>query len=291
MNLLKKIANLLIYSELLISLCAIAATCQTYLLLQKPILWGELLIMIGSSTMACYVLARLAGMQERLEVVQKRANRTMAFYALCILLVVTSTVCFVLFWKLKSSLQIVLIGVSVVTILYSLPLIPTKMGWKKLRDIGMLKIFLIAVIWTLSTAILPILQCKVSFQEARTWLIVLEKALFIFAITLPFDIRDLAYDESRELRTIPMMIGVEKTLYLAYGSLMALGFLAIINYLLLPLPQRPQLFLMLALLISYRTTAFLIQQTKQDRPDQFYTGLMDGTLLVQFGLVWGASMI
>lgn len=241
--------------------------------------------------MACYVLARLAGMQERLEVIQQKANRTVVFYALCALLLVTSTICCYLFWQLKISIQIVLIGVSVITILYSLPLIPTKTGGKKLRDVGMLKIFLIAFIWTVSTAILPVLQCEASFQNTRTWLIILEKILFIFAITLPFDIRDLAYDESRKLKTIPMLIGVKKTLHLAYGCLMVLGFLAIINYLLLPLPQRPQLFLMLALLVSYRTTALLIQQTKEGRPDQFYTGLMDATLLVQFGLVFGASMI
>ncbi len=284
---LRKIINLLIYSETLISICAIAATCQTYLLLQKPILWDELLLIVGFSTMACYVLARLAALEEMNQMFRKPQNRSRLFYLLCALMLTTSIACFYLFWQLKTSIQMVLMASGVITVLYTLPLIPSKNGWKKLRDIGMLKIFLIAIIWTISTAILPILQSNASFNNPRTWLIILEKLLFIFAITLPFDIRDMDYDQSRKLKTIPLLIGVENTLQLSYICLAALGFIAIINYLLLP--NEPQFFLMIALLMSYRSTAILIQQTKVDRPDQFYTGLLDATILLQAVLVFGAA--
>ncbi|MEZ4885079.1 MAG: UbiA family prenyltransferase [Chitinophagales bacterium] len=284
---LKKIANLLIYSEILISLCAVAATCQTYLLLQKPILWDELLAIVGLSTMACYVLARLASLEEMNQMFRQPQNRTQLFYLLCVLMFTTSTACFYLFWQLKSTVQIVLVSAAAITVLYTLPLIPSKSGWKKLRDIGMLKIFLIAFIWTISTAVLPVLQCNASFQDPHTWLVILEKALFIFAITLPFDIRDMDYDQSRNLKTIPQVIGVEKTIELAYFCLAALGLIALINYLFLP--SHPQVSIFIALLISYRSTAVLIQQTKTDRPDQFYTGLLDATILLQFLLVWGGG--
>ncbi|MGB1242270.1 MAG: UbiA family prenyltransferase [Chitinophagales bacterium] len=285
---LRKIINFFIYSEILISICAIAATCQTYLLLQKPILWDELLWIVGFSTMACYVLARLAALEEMNQMFRQPKNRTRLFYLLCILMLTTSIACFHLFWQLKTSIQMVLMASGVITILYTLPLIPSKKGWKKLRDIGMLKIFLIAIIWTISTAILPILQSNASFDNPRTWLIILEKLLFIFAITLPFDIRDMNYDASRKLKTIPLLIGIENTLQLSYICLAALGFIAVINYLLLP--NNPQFFLMIALLISYRSTAILIQQTKMDRPDQFYTGFLDATILLQAVLVFGASI-
>ncbi|MFK7908609.1 MAG: UbiA family prenyltransferase [Chitinophagales bacterium] len=286
---LRKIINFFIYSETLISICAIAATCQTYLLLQKSIIWDELLLVVGFSTMACYVLARLAALEEMNQMFRKAQNRTPLFHLLCALLFTTSIACFYLFWQLKTSIQIVLILSGVITVLYTLPLIPSKNGWKKLRDIGMLKIFLIAIIWTISTAILPILQCNASFENPRTWLIILEKLLFIFAITLPFDIRDMNYDEGRNLKTIPLLIGIENTLQLSYVCLAALGFIAVINYLLLP--NEPQFFLMLGLLMSYRSTAILIQQTKVDRPDQFYTGFLDATILLQAILVVGFSTL
>lgn len=282
----KKIINLLIYSETLIAICAVAATCQTYLLLQKPILWDELLWIVGLSTMACYVLARLAALEERNQMFRQAKNRSPLFYLLCALLLLSSLSCIYLFLHLKYSIQIVLIVSSIITILYTLPLIPSKNGWKKLRDIGMLKIFLIAFIWTVSTALLPILQCEASFQSPRTWLIVLEKALFIFAITLPFDIRDMEYDQSRNLKTIPLLIGEENTLQLAHICLAILGLIAVINYLFLP--ESPQVVLFIALLISYRSTAVLVNQTNQNRSDQFFTGGLDATLLWQFLLVWVA---
>jgi len=256
-------------------------------LLQKSIVWDELLLVVGFSTMACYVLARLAALEEMSQMFRKAQNRTQLFYLLCTFLFTTSIACFYLFWQLKTSIQIVLILSGVITVLYTLPLIPSKNGWKKLRDIGMLKIFLIAIIWTISTAILPILQSNTSFESPRTWLIVLEKLLFIFAITLPFDIRDMNYDQSRKLKTIPLLIGIDNTLKLSYVCLAVLGFIAIINYLLLP--NDPQFFLLIALLISYRSTEILIEQTKVDRPDQFYTGFLDATILLQFVLVWVAS--
>lgn len=281
---LKKIINLLIYSELLISLCAVAATCQTYLLLGKEILWDELLWIVGLSTMACYVLARLAALQEMNQMFSKPQNRSKLFYILCFLLLFSSAICFFLFLQLKTSVQLVLVASAVVTVLYTIPLIPNKKGWKKLRDVGMLKIFLIAFIWTISTAILPILQCDAPLNELQTWLVVGEKVLFIFAITLPFDIRDMNYDQSRNLKTIPLLIGEKNTLQLAQVCLAALGLIAVFHYLLLPESTRLAVFI--ALLISYRSTALLVEQTKVNRPDQFYTGLLDATILLQFLLVW-----
>ncbi len=284
----KKFINFFIYSELLISLCAVAATCQTYLLIGSAILWDELLWIVGLSTMACYVLARLAALQEMNQMFHKPQNRTPLFYLLCVLLLVTSMVCFLLFWKLKVSVQITLVGSAAVTVLYTIPLIPDKNGWKKLRDVGMLKIFLIAFIWTISTAVLPLLQCDASFSRPHTWLIILEKALFIFAITLPFDIRDMDYDQSRNLKTIPLLIGEKNTLQLAQVCLAALGLIGVFNYLVLP--DAPRVAIFIALLVSYRSTSLLIQQTNADRPDQFYTGWLDATILGQFVLVWIVSL-
>ena len=76
---------------------------------------------------------------------------------------------------------------------------------KFIRQIPLLKIFYVGLTWALinSWLILP------DFD----WRIFLITWIFISALVLPFDIRDMKYDK---VITFPKLIGVQKTKYLAY---------------------------------------------------------------------------
>ena len=52
---------------------------------------------------------------------------------------------------------------------------------------------------------------------------------FVFAITIPFDIRDLKYD-SLQLKTIPTIFGEEKARYIAYATLGIYELLIIVQF-------------------------------------------------------------
>ena len=153
---------------------------------------------------------------------------------------------------------------------------------RRLRDFDQIKIYLIAGVWAFVTVFLPFLN---SGQELNLAIIlmILERGLFIFAITLPFDIRDLNVDNHGDVKTIPAVIGIEKTKKLGYGILVLCLALALCNYYL----GLYDLKILIGLSISYLTSAWLISFSSTERHDYFYSALMDGTMIIQFLIVLG----
>jgi 4-hydroxybenzoate polyprenyltransferase len=159
-------------------------------------------------------------------------------------------------------------------------------GKKRLRDFDHIKIFLIAIVWSWVTVFLPALEIGAATTLA-VWLMILERALFIFAITLPFDIRDLKVDSHSEVRTIPAVIGIEKTKLLGTVSLTLAFSLALINW----FSAGYNVNILLGVSISFLSTWFFIRQSDKIKHDYFFTGLIDGTMILQFLLIWGFSFL
>ncbi len=87
---------------------------------------------------------------------------------------------------------------------------------KFIRKIPLLKIFYVGLTWALinSWLILP----------EFNWPIFLISWLFISALVLPFDIRDMKSDD---VVTFPILIGVQKTKFLAYMLIFISGLLSV----------------------------------------------------------------
>jgi 4-hydroxybenzoate polyprenyltransferase len=87
---------------------------------------------------------------------------------------------------------------------------------KFIRKIPLLKVFYVGLTWALinSWLILPHFNLAIFFI---TW-------LFISALVLPFDIRDMNNDD---VVTFPILIGVEKTKILAYLLIFISGLLSV----------------------------------------------------------------
>ena len=99
-----------------------------------------------------------------------------------------------------------------VTFLYAIPLIPKRYLFdehQNLRQIGGLKVYIIALVWAFVTVALPLLNAEIIFGVDQ-WLTVLQRFSFVIVLMLPFEIRDLNYD-SLKLSTIPQKIGIKKT--------------------------------------------------------------------------------
>ena len=82
-----------------------------------------------------------------------------------------------------------------------------------------LKIFIVAMCWTLLTAVYPLIDL-VSWNFTH-YLFFLERFILVFIATLPFEIRDAAMDQ-KELGTIPQLIGESKTRWLGVALLFLL---------------------------------------------------------------------
>jgi 4-hydroxybenzoate polyprenyltransferase len=110
-------------------------------------------------------------------------------------------------------------------------------------------------------------------------------ALFIFSITLPFDIRDLKVDSHSEVQTIPAALGIEKTKTLGTISLTAASLTALINW----FSFDYNLNILLGVSFSFLSTWLFIRQSDKIKHDYFFTGLIDGTMILQFLLIWSLS--
>ena len=169
---------------------------------------------------------------------------------------------------------------GVLSFAYGLPLFSVGDHKFGLRNIPGLKPFLITLVWTLSIVLLPILEAQDANQTAismRDSMILLAKRfLFIAALTIPFDIRDLFEDRKTNLRTIPVVWG-EKNAYLFCQVLLA-------GYIVLLFLFRNNGFNtdFWALTTTALLTGWLIFKSDWQKDEYYYFFYLDGVLILQY---------
>ena len=97
------------------------------------------------------------------------------------------------------------------TVFYAVPIFPGK---KNLRSLKGVKIFVIAFVVAGLTVWVP-LVAQQRPADALVAVVFLQRCVFIVALLLPFEIRDLKFDEA-ELGTIPQRIGVKNAKTLGF---------------------------------------------------------------------------
>lgn len=112
--------------------------------------------------------------------------------------------CFYILFSIQLNAIIILIPFAFLTTLYVLPPIISKKI--NLRNLPTIKIFLIAFSWAGITVLFPLIQNGI-YSDKVLWLF-LQRFLFVIALTLPFDIRDVRYD-SETLKTLPIWLGIK----------------------------------------------------------------------------------
>ncbi len=111
-------------------------------------------------------------------------------------------------FKIHFKALLVMFPFMMFTLLYTFPIKNFS-----LREKSGLKLFLIAISWAGITVLFPLKQNYIQISP-EDWLTFLHRFLFIFAITIPFDIRDLNYD-AISMNTLPQRYGVVKSKQLA----------------------------------------------------------------------------
>lgn len=125
-----------------------------------------------------------------------------------------SLLCFILMcyfaFQLQQKVIFYIAAFGVVTFLYAIPFLPKHLfidQQRNLRNIGGLKVYVIALVWAGVTVCLPLLNNDYHF-DSDVWITTLQRFLLVVVLMLPFEIRDLQYDSLR-LSTIPQTIGVK----------------------------------------------------------------------------------
>ncbi|OWP62845.1 hypothetical protein CDA63_12400 [Hymenobacter amundsenii] len=166
---------------------------------------------------------------------------------------------------------------GIISVLYSMPLLRLRGRWWALRDLPLLKVFLIAYVWAAVTVWIPALYVGRELAAPIVLTLFARRFLFILALAFVFDIRDYSKDRLTGTRTFPGLLGIRATKLL---GLVALAGAAVL------LPPNLTAAHEAALLLPLGLAAVVIWYAQESRPDYYFALLTDGVMLVQFVAVW-----
>ena len=206
MNVLKRIFNFYINSSVHVALGVYALTWVT--LIQFDIDYDEnSLYFVFYATITGYNFVKYFG-------VAKFHHRSLARWLKAIQIFSFITFIALCYYtcKLNANTLIIIAILGVITFLYAIPLLPKKYfidDQKNLRQINGLKVYVIAFVWCFTTVFLPLVNNNVSI-DSDVIITGVQRYIFVIVLMLPFEIRDLNYDNLK-LGTIPQRIGVVRT--------------------------------------------------------------------------------
>ncbi len=275
---LRQFVEFILFSQLFIAAGAAAQTAFTYQLLGQAIDL-RVVALVFFATLALYNLSMvLSNPGKKPSSLLKRVQWMSKHQHLCssfTLIGGLSTLCLSFF--LSATAQVVLASLALISIAYSLPLLPFRGERVSLRNIPGLKLILIALVWALSTTLLPIVNSPASLSTGTLWLLLAQRILFFMAIAIPFDVRDIYQDSIYSLKTIAVALGKQKSQYIAHLSLALSS--AIWWHL-----STCSISLLMPSIVVWIVAAWCIQ-TADKQKELFYFIVLDGLLFLAPGLL------
>lgn len=112
-----------------------------------------------------------------------------------------------IYFTLQLSFETLLMtgGFALLTFFYAIPFLK----YKNLRNLTGLKITIVATVWAGVTVLVPLVNEGIDLT-LDIWIGFVQRFLFVFVLTLPFEIRDLQFDDLA-LGTLPQRVGIRKT--------------------------------------------------------------------------------
>ncbi len=205
MGTLKRFFDFYIFSNIHVALAAFCLTKIT--LIENEIESNLLPFFVLFSTIVSYNLIRFYNALENkiwFVVFIKKNKKTLlglTFLSLGILIYQS--------FFLNFKAIITLIPFGFLTLFYVIPFPWNKSNSFTLRSVAFLKLFLIAISYAGITVLFPLINYSIEV-ESNEIIMFIQRFLFIVVITIPFDIRDLNFD-NKNLKTLPQVIGIQKS--------------------------------------------------------------------------------
>ena len=289
-KILLPVFDFLLYSNIFMALCAVAQGLVTfYLIDSKPdftVIW-----LLFTATTGIYSFSILITKPKQPE--KSPYERVRCFFRHYKLMVTITFVALLslipLFFLISIESRILMVFLAIISFFYSIPIFTIGDQKFGLRNIPGLKQFLITLVWTMSTVLLPILEAQehhlTTISMRDTTILIAERFLFIAALTIPFDIRDLFEDKKSGLKTVPVVWG-EKNAYLFCQGLL-------ICYVILLLLFRNNGFNadFWASTITVILAGWLIFKSKWEKNEYYYFFYMDGILILQYIVLLAVNKI
>jgi hypothetical protein len=266
--------ELYVFGNVHIACCALALTLTTQSLLGLK-LRPELLTFIFCATLFGYNLQRLPSNQAVPRCFARHFWNTQHRFLLITLTILAAAAFMGSFARLYLRSQVMAMLPAALSFAYAIPIIPAGRKRLELREIPGLKIFIIAITWAFSCALLPVASVHRAGQPwfpaaAIVWAVAC--GLMIFSITVPFDIRDLRFDAQR-LKAVPAVLGVRNSIRIALAALILSNVLVWTNCVGSP-----------AQAVGYSlwsvVAGLFIRKSSPERSEYYFSFWIDGLLLL-----------
>jgi hypothetical protein len=285
---LQRLFDFYVFSNLHIALCSVAACVASYMVLGIRIN-ADVLLVAGSGTLSLYCWQRWLGVKQK-ENPDYPAERHQWNYRnksmLFVFTIAGAVVAAAGLYSLPSITWKIVAIAGAVAVIYSAPMIPVNGKLIRLRDVTGVKVFVIALTWTVVCVWIPfspVLQSDSSSlmwelnSQAFVWKWSLIFFLAAVALTLPFDVRDMDFDQG-VLRSLPMIFGARIVTFTAAVIVLMSGILfwffeTQISGTAWPSGIWPGYFL-------WSLIAFAVVLKSNNRNEHYYSFLIDGLLLL-----------
>lgn len=289
---LKAVFDFYLYSNLHIALCAVAMVLVSQFIFNYH-LRSELFVFVFCGTFFLYNLQRLPAAFTTTGIESKFSRHKWNIDNKVFLAIISGIAAIAAGWsffQLYQRSQIIALLPALLSFAYAFPFVKLKGSWRRLREIEALKIFIVAIVWGIICTILPAAANDPAQEDWLSPAVILwfvACMAMIFSITIPFDIRDLHYD-GEKLQTLPAILGVKKSIRLA---LAALGISVLLVAVVTIYYGNGGAVLFAAYLIWSIVVGILITKSTPQRPEFYFSFLIDGVMILLWGMMWVAKSL
>jgi 4-hydroxybenzoate polyprenyltransferase len=277
---MRGIINYFVFGSWWVAICAASMGLLTWFELTRNWWNAPLFFFILGSTLVIYNLNMLSGLKELREMgtnsvqhhwCMKHEKLMVVTLILGLVLSATSV------WFLNPHIWLLMAPLGFVALAYAAPVVKRNAAKIRIREIALWKIFIIATVWSGITVILPVIHLHGMdwVHILQSWGIAIERGLFILAITIPFDIRDIINDAKKNVRTLPSVMGWKNSIILA--EVLLILFMVLVSY---RIEFSNPLFV--GYLISTGITMIGIGLASPKKNDMYCSFWIEGTMLLQF---------
>jgi len=216
MQLLKKILNFYIFSNIHV---AVSAFCLTKITLLKFGFESNITpFFVASSVIVSYNFIRFYEVKtNKLSWLKKWFVGHQKAILLLSLVSIVFLLCFLFIGNINLKSLVILFPFAFMTLFYVVPILKVGNYEISFRNFPGVKIFSIAIAWAGVTVLFPLYEQGVRFDNT-IYIEFFQRILILIVIIIPFDIRDVDSD-SINLKTLPIVFGVEKSKWLGTGLL------------------------------------------------------------------------
>lgn len=161
-----------------------------------------------------------------------------------------------LFSVFQVSLEIVILSIILgfFTFFYAVPVVKQK----NLRMVAGVKIFVVALVWSGVTVLMPLLN-DITGLTLDVWLTFFQRIMIVVVLMIPFELRDMNTD-AIQLKTLPRQIGIQKAKILGWFLLVFILLLELLKTV-----GKPPYYISLILFIVLLAWILKISKSKQRR--------------------------